>query len=99
MIRADAKRSQEEDKLKYNQAFIGKWEQESMESSKLEAILKKQGFPWVVRSIALSTKLNMTFSVDDDGDLLYSSRVPVQGEQLVHRLPDPTQIQPAPPVQ
>ena len=61
----------------------GIWEQESMESSKLEAILKKQGFPWVVRSIALSTKLNMAFSVDGDGDLLYSSRVPVQGEQRV----------------
>ena len=29
----------------------------------------------------MGTRLNMTFAIDADGDLLYSSKVPVQGEQ------------------
>jgi len=76
-----AQKAAEEAAAKYNEAFLGKWEQESMEYDKLEAILKKQGFSWPVRKVALSTKLNMAFSVDQDGDMLYSSKVPVQGEQ------------------
>ena len=36
-----------------------------------------------MRKLALSTKLNMTFSIDDDGDLLYESKVPMQGTQRV----------------
>ena len=65
----------------YNEAFLGRWEQESMETAKLEEILKAQGYNWAIRKVALGAKLNMTFSVDDDGDLLYTSKVPVQGEQ------------------
>lgn len=65
----------------YNPKFLGKWLQESMEAEKLDAILKIQKYPWAIRKIACKTKLNMTFSIDADGDLLYSSKVPVQGEQ------------------
>jgi hypothetical protein len=32
-------------------------------------------YPWAIRKIACKTKLNMTFSIDADGDLLYSSKV------------------------
>jgi hypothetical protein len=48
--------------------------------AQLEEILKVQGYGWPVRKVALSTRLNMKFTVDKDGDLFYSSKVPFQGE-------------------
>jgi len=60
--------------LVYNDKFLGKWVQDTMEADKLEAILKVQKQPWVVRQIALSIKLDMAFSIDDDGDMLYVSK-------------------------
>lgn len=68
-------------KPQVNKSFLGTWEQQSMEADKLEAILKIQGYSWPIRKVALSTKLNMTFEIDADGEtMVYSSKVPLQGE-------------------
>jgi len=63
-----------------NKNFLGAWVQESMEAEKLEAILKIQGYSWPIRKVALSTKLNMQFEMDQDGDMLYLSTVPMAGQ-------------------
>ena len=61
---------------------IGSWVQESLELDKLDAILKAQGYAWAARKAATSIKMTMTFSVDQDGDLLFTSRVPGQSQVL-----------------
>lgn len=61
--------------------LLGKWEQETTEKEKLEAILKAQGYGWATRKVVLAVRLNMQFAIDEDGDVLYTSSVPGQGEQ------------------
>jgi len=63
----------------YNAAFLGSWQQAGVEAEKLEAILKQQGYSWPIRKVALSTKMNMSFEIDDDGDMVYRSQVPIHG--------------------
>ncbi|KOO26851.1 hypothetical protein Ctob_010857 [Chrysochromulina tobinii] len=55
----------------------------SLEAEKLETILKTQGYSWPIRKLALSVRLNMTFTIDEEGDLLYTSVVPGQGKQQI----------------
>ena len=63
--------------------YLGTWEQGSLEAEKLETILKTQGYSWPIRKLALSVRLNMTFTIDEEGDLLYTSVGPGQGKQQI----------------
>jgi len=60
----------------HDERFLGEWHQIGIEANKLGAILKTQGYSWPVRKVAVSTKLNMTFSIDRDGDIEYFTKVP-----------------------
>lgn len=57
-------------------AFLGEWEQEFIEADKLDAILRVQGYMWAARKLVTTLRMNMSFEVDEDGDLLFTSKVP-----------------------
>lgn len=66
----------------FHPKYIGSWVQESVEADKLDAILKVQGYPWTARRAVAGVKMSMRFSVDADGDLLFTSRVQTQTQTL-----------------
>ena len=57
-------------------ALVGEWAQESVEGEKLEAILAEQGHHWAARKLMVAVRMGCAFSEDDDGALVFVSRVP-----------------------
>ena len=72
-------------------AFLGSWEQEWIESDKLDAILQIQGYSWATRKIVTNLKLNMRFTIDEEGDMHFTSQVP--GSTTALKLVDGAEVE------
>jgi len=49
--------------------MLGQWTQSSVEAEKLNAILKLQGLPWLVREAVLRMSIEVLYQVDAEGEL------------------------------
>ena len=63
--------------------WIGTWTQVGCDIDACSAVLKKQGFPWALRRVALTMTTKFTIGQEADGTLTITTKVPVVNKEVV----------------